>query len=499
MLRILALLLLLGLSATTRATDLRSQLLLLYPGEEAAAVETRAYLTDKLENVFRQLRYTDRVTRKSTERQVMMITDRLYQGTLRNYATEAALSDAFTDGTYNDATATQLLALTLEHFGIPYVGYVDHWESHLVVSLPSATLTLRHPTARAHAPEADRSYRREYLSLLRNALELPLSELSPAEADSIFYRYYYRPTQRLDFRQLAAYGQYRRAERAYRAGDFIATRNHLTTALSEDWQPAFYLLARAATLQESALQPVAIDSYISELFGLWKEQPTNAYLPAALLQYFDTRQQQLLASDELDAAMRLPETFGARAPAGSADWRAELRVLQQLRLLNYYQQQGKNVLALQIAEALLERAPEKVTYQHYVAELTLVDLRRRYPDPGELLQQTIEAARQRPWLRGYDRYADIVLREAALTVRDAFAGGRVEDATRALTAFREKLTAYPNGHDRTLWTLTAFIAASNYYFAGNDYVAARAYLEEALSHDPANAFLLHQQDLLARY
>ena len=499
MVRILALLLLVGLSAATHAADLRSRLLLLYPGEEAAAVETRAYLTGKLENVFRQLRYTDRITRKSTARQVSLITDRLYRGTLRRYASEASLSDAFANGTYNDATATQLLALTFEHFNISYAGYVDHWESYLVVSLPATTVTLRHPTAEARAPEAERSYRREYLALLRSALELPLAALDPTEADSVFYQYYYRPTQRLDFRQLAAYGQYRRAERAYRAGDFTTTRSHLTTALSEDWQPAFYLLARAATLQESARQPVAVERYLTDLFDLWQQQPNNAYLPAALLQYFDTRQQQLLASNELDAVMRLPQTFGARAPSGQAAWRAELRVLQQLRLLNYYQLQGKPVLALQIAEALLERAPENTTYQGYVAELTLVDLRRRYPDPGESLAHAIGAARERPWLRGYDRYADIILRDAALTVRDRFAANQASEAEVALAAFRSKLTDYPNGHDRTLWTLTAFIAASNYYFAAEDYGPARAYLQEALRYDPANAFLLHQQQLLARY
>ncbi len=84
-------------------------------------------------------------------------------------------------------------------------------------------------------------------------------------------------------------------------------------------------------------------------------------------------------------------------------------------------------------------------------------------------------------------------------MRDLFAVERVNDALDALGNFRRQLSAIPNGNDRRLWTLTAFVAASNYYFQREDYAPARAYVAEALRHDPNNDYLLHQRDLLARY
>ena len=499
MYRTACLLFLVLLSLSLRADDLTGRLRLLYPGNDPAVADERGFLEKKLENLFRQLRYTDKLDRKSLKKQVTQIEERLRRDVFLHYDPAAELADAFRDGTYNDATATLLYALTFEAFNLPHEGYVDHWESYLVVDPRGKHLTVRNPSARAHTPEAELTYRREYLSLVRNTLDEDLTALSPEEADAVFYTYYYRPEQRLTFLQLSAYEQFRRAQSAYATAAYDRAADLIANALVQESRPAFTLLERAGKIQLTSLERPDVEGYVTELFELWREEPDNRYFPAALLQHFDERQGLLLTEDRLDAARELLDRYASRCPANQSAWTGKLKLLQSLRLLAYYQEKGQDVQALHLAEALLATDPGNPDFQGYVAELTLVGLRHAYTDPGELVRQAEKAGQRYPFLLHHDRYADILLRESALAVRDRFAALDESAALEALNAFRKQLNDIPNGHDRPLWTLTAFVAASNYYFAEKDYAPARAYIEEALKHDPTNDFLLHQQDLLGRY
>ncbi|MCP9237191.1 hypothetical protein [Lewinella sp. JB7] len=481
------------------ASDLGHRLRLLFPGEEPTAVSERTYLTKQLENVFRQLRYRDRVDRRSIKRQAKQILERYEKQVFRTYDPAAELSDAFRSGRYNDATAAVLLALTLEEFNIAYESYVDHWESYLVLDPAGKRLLLRNPAAQPHEPEAERAFRREYLTLVRSMLDQDLTALSPAQADSVFYQYYYRPNQRLNFVQLSAYEQFRLAQSAYAAADYAATSRHVATALEREARLAFVVLDEAAKVQLSSLQRPDEAAYLRRMFSVWRAEPSNRYVAATLLRHFDGGQEALLAEDRPTEAASLLTRYLTESPASATAWRTELQLLQRLRLLGYYQGKGALKEARQLAEILHAEDPTDQRYQDYVAELVLVDLRNSYPDAEELVAQTEQAAEQYPFLRSHDRYADVILRRHAIRVRDYFARLDAPGGLSALAEFRKVLAEVPGGLDRRLWTLTAFVAASNYYFAEEDYAPARAYIEEALSHDPANDFLLHQQDLLSRY
>ena len=500
MVRSLVLLLIVLCCCPLRAGGLESRLRLLIPGDAPAAAQERALVERGLENVFRQLRFLDRADRRSRRKQLNLIEERLRDQVLRQYDPAAAPGDAFRQGTYNDATAALLYALTLEAFGIPYEGRVDHWEAYLIAD-PAGRRPrlLRHPAARPHQPTAELRYRREYLGLLRQVTDENLTDLSEAAADDAFYRYYYRPGRALTFLQLSAYAQLRAAQSDYANGRYAEVFAHLTEAKQRENRRAFGLLEEAAQLQLGSLTEPDAEGYVTSLFELWREDPTNAYLPAALLRHFDERQRQLLAAGELDAARNYLNAYAERGPAAAGRWREELQLLQNLRLLNYYQEQGQLVAALHLAETLHEQFPDNANYQDYLAELTLVQLRRDYPDPDTLVAKAQEAIARYPFLEGHDRYADILLRQYALRVRDAFAAGDAAAGERRVADFRRLLTELPNGNDRPLWTLTAFVAASNYYFAEQDYAPARKYIDEALRYDPDNDFLLHQQDLLSRY
>ena len=482
-----------------RADDLAGRLRLLIPGETAPAVAERRYVEKQLDNVFRQLNYHERVNRRSPRQQVAAITARYHTEVFRTYRREATLADAFRSGSYSDATAALLLALTLERYGLAYEGHVDHWEVYLVAQPDDRTsVTLRWPS-RPRTAARERSYRREYLALLRAALPDTPTELEPAAADSLFTYYHYPTTQRLSFRQLAAYAKFQRALQFYAADQFATCRALLGEARQQDDRHAFYLWQRAAALQQERLRQVHWEARIGKLFTQWQQDTANRYYPAALLRAFDVRQQELLAARTPTEALALLKNFSTRGPARMDDWRKQLQLLQSLRLLAYYQERGEEVQALHLAQALLAAHPGEARYADYVAELTLVQLRHTYADPRELVRRADAAAERYPFIRRHDRYADIVLREVALEVRDRFAELDEAAGLRALRQFEERLRAVPGGHDRSLWTLTAYVAASNYYFAERNYPQARKYLAEALRHDPTNDFLLHQQDLLRRY
>ncbi|CAH1002229.1 hypothetical protein LEM8419_03146 [Neolewinella maritima] len=504
--------LLITCSATLlRADDLSGRLRMLYPGEDAEATLERAYLAKKLDNLFLQLSHHDRVERGPVHKQVERIQERFVRELLLTYDARAGLTDAFRSGSYNDATATLLYALTLEKYNIPYEAHVDHWESYLTVDPQGKrTIALHSPGTRTHTPAAERGYRREYLSLLRTVHEEDIAQLSPAAADQLFYRFYYRPAQRLSFRQLSAYAQFRRAQHAFTRADYTSAIADLHAAWLLDDRQAFLMYRRAVELQQSSLSAPDVTGYVDDLFTRWREDSTNRYLPAALLRHFDDRQQLLLTQDQPDKARHLLTTYCTRdataspvlsrdGPAPATAWCDELKQLQHLRFLAHYQSRGEYVQALHLAEALLAEQPQDAQRQAYVAELTLVHLRQTTASPEELVTQARAAALRYPFLLQHDRYADIVLRQTALRVRDLFAQENVAAGQLELVHFRKQLRDIPNGYDRKLWTLTAFVAASNYYFAERDYAPARAYIEEALGHDPTNDFLLHQQDLLRRY
>lgn len=493
------LLFLLLLSSSGRATDLRDRLLLLFPEGDSAAVAERNYLEKQLTNLFGQLRYTDDLGKKRPDNQLAGIRSRLRRTLFLFHNADATPGDAFRRGLYNDATAALLHALVLDHFHLPYSAYVDHWECLLVAEASSPPLPLAAPGSLRHSPEAERDYRREYLNLVREAVTDPLTGLSVAAADSVFYRYYYSPTRPLAFPDLVAYYHYRRAERSYRYGNYRRCRGRLSRASALTEHPAFTILDQAARIQLTALKHADPRLIEDRLFELWRSSPANAYYPAELLQRFDRRQRVALRTGGPQAAADLLRDFRNRAPSGQGGWARQLQQLQGLRLIAHYQEDGKLIPALHLAEALLRNEPENETLQQFVAELLLTHLRRSHADPDELLRHTEAAAVRYPFLRRSDRYADIILREAALEVRDLFAAGDLAPAREALLRFRRTLAEVPKGRDRRLWTLTAFIAASNYYFQAEDYAPARAYVDEALRHDPTNDFLLHQQDLLSRY
>lgn len=487
------------LSLALHAENLDGRMRVLYPGDGHEVSRERRNLESFVEKLLRRMQLEDRVSQLPLPEQVRTISERLAREVFREYRAGASLSDLISSGSYSDATATILTALCLEHFKIAHEAYVDHWEAYLIADPAGAAHRLRHPRAALHDPLEEHGFRREYLSVVRRTAELDLPPLTDGESDSLFRAYYYDPGYHLTFRQLSGYQQFRIAQRAYAEGRYEAVNAYLDRARLMEDRPAFDLLERAAALQSTSLGAPQEADKIDRLFNGWNRAPHNRYFATALLSQFDRSQQELLSRDELDAVRELAETFGRRAPAAAGNWADRLRTIRDIRLLEYYQQRGRSVPALQLAETLLGRDPRNPHFRTYVAELLLYDIRANYPEPADQLKVAKSAVRQHPFIADHPRYADIVLRESALRVRDRFSAGEEKAGRRELDRFREQARELPAGNDRRLWTMTAFVAASNFYFARAEYQTALDLLDEALAIDPASEFLIHQRDLIGRY
>lgn len=481
------------------AESLDSRLRVLFPGDGPQATRERRIVADRMEDLLRRLRHDDKVAQLPLPQQLEAIDRRLRGEMLRDYTSGATLTDAVKRGEYTDATAAIVTALCLDHFGIVHEIFVDHWEAYVIAAPRAGAYRIRHPRAVLHDPREESGFRREYLALWRHTADALLPPLTERQSDSLFYATYYDPRQYLTFRQLSGYQQLCLAQHAYRNGDYDGVAARLEQARLLEDRPAFDLLERAASLQTTSLGVLQDDNKTDRLFESWRRQPTNAHYATALLHQFDRGQQTLLARGKVDAVQDLLQSFVQRAPAEAGRWEDRLRVLRDVRLLSYYQRSGKAVPALQMAENLYRRDPQNPHFRTYLAELTLYDVQRNHPAAADQVAAARAAAERYAFLRQSPRYADIVLRGAALAVRDHYAAGREKEGSKALDAFRKQLQSLPSGNDRRLWTMTAFVAASNYHFAEEEYSKALDYLDEALAYDPRSEFLTHQRDLISRY
>lgn len=496
--RLLFSLLLLALSVSLHADELSSRLRLLLPGDDAPTVNERQFLYQRVSRLFTEME-ADKIGRKSTKKKISRITAYLRRDLLRTHDPAARLTDAFRRGHYNDATAAVLTALALEHFEVAYDGYVDHWSSHLVADPDKRQSELFAPNYKKHKAETEAAFRRDYLDLVRATVAEDLPNITTAEADLLFERYYYAPGKKLSFGQLSGFLLYRRAQAAYRDEDYQGAVDLLDDAMQKEERPAFLVLRKAAEIQLKAITQPEVEGDIPTLFAQWAEMPENKYLPAAILQHFDEKQRLLLAEQRIDEAAELLGDYLSRAPAGRTEWANNMRDLHQYRLLRHHFVSGRIDLAQRLAESLFAQNPEDEGIRFILGEIVIDGLRRTRLTGTEFTSAVEAAAARYPFIRKQDRFADLLLRELAWKVRDAYDAEERFAGENALAKFRSSLVDIPIGEQRSLWTLTAFIAASNYHFRQEEYQLARKYVAEGLRYNPSDPYLTHRRDLLGRY
>lgn len=493
--------------AQTLASNLRA----LVPGNGQQALGERQYLHGKVEELFAQLRREEKLDRRSKKKRVKHIQNFLEREVLRTYAAHATLDEVFRNGRYNDATGAALTALLLSEFNVPYEIYVDHWTVGILADPQGKERRFAwHPDWK-DIDQADRArYRRLYLGFLRNTILPDLPEpLDNEEARTVYRQYHYRPAAELDLKDYGAYLLYRRAQSSYHADDAAGAVRLLDAALSVEERPAFLALRHAAELRLTARAGNLVRGSLEELFAQFREDPTNDYLAGAILQYFDEQQRLILASNKPEKTRELLARYLAMAPLVEVgpsplhehvpNWSRDMMQLQNLRLLEHYLIADDLPNALQQAEELYLGFPDSTAYQRIFSDVALRQLRRQAGGAEDLHRRLAQLAEQYPFIRRSDAYIDLDLRQKALTVRDRFAEDRLDEARAALRAFDDALLGVPIGPDRSLWTLTAYYAASDYYFRNRDYTRAIDFIDKALVFGPEEAFLLHRRAVLSRY
>lgn len=481
-----------------RADALASRLRLLLPGEEASVVNERQFLYQRISGLFREMD-AEKIGKKSVKKQIGKIADYLEDHQLKTYDDAADLADAFRRSRYNDATAAVLLALSLEHFDIDYYAIVDHWEAYLLVDPSGKKAIIKHPESGKRKEGREANFRANCVELVRATVEEDLESRSQDQITKAYESYFYSPKKPLTFGQLSAYALYRRAQGAYMKKEYERTVAYAKKASSRENRPAFLVIRKAAEIQLAALAPRDQTGDIDESYRQWTENPDNKYLPAAILNHFDEAQQLLLAQGRPDLTKSLLDDYASKAPAGSAAWEQELINLQRFRLVNHYYDKGRLDLAKNEAEALYADDPANEGIRYILGEIIIGSLRRTSARGDEFNREVQAAADRYPFIRKQDRFADLLLRELAWKVRDLYAVDRAKEADEALARFRTALIDIPIGRERSLWTLTAFYAASDYHFRQQDYGRARSFVDEALRYAADDQFLLHQKDLLSRY
>ena len=497
-LRIILVALLFCLSQQTQANNLYERLRQIVPGEQAEAVTQRQFLYQRTKQLFAILESEEKVHRKGKKKRIKRIRKFLEEKVLTNYRATAELQDIFRTGAYNDDAATLLLALCLEQYDVDFAIHVDHYRTYLVADPGGKDIDIDYGPERKRPNNLKKAYRQDYLNLVRQTIRPELPQLIGDAAAVTFYDNYYRPDRRLTFGQLVAHYHYTLAKGAYAAGDLIAARELLELALQRENRAAFVILMQGVDNQLASAE-AAIVQDIDELFAGWQADPENAYAPAALLHHFDNQQRLILSSNDPSRTETLLSSYLTRAPAASPEYRKNLTQLQQLRLLGHYFKTEQIDKAHELARQLYEADPADERLQYLLGELVVAQLRLGITTGEAFRQRLATIAEAYPWLRTQDRFVDLALRERALVIRDFYDGDRPDLALPVLEEFRESLLNLQIGQERSLWTLTAFAAASYYHFRVEDYGRAVAYIEEALRYAPEDPYLNHRLLVLRNY
>ena len=480
------------------ANNLYERLRQIVPGDGTEAVTERQFLYQRTSQLFAILESEEKVHRKGKKKRIKRIRKFLAEKVLTTYQATAELEDVFRTGAYNDDAATLLLALCLEQYNVDYAVYVDHWRTYLVADPGGKDIDIDYSPERKRSDDLRKAYRQDYLQLVRQTIQPELPQLLGDAAATTFYNNYYRPDRRLTFGQLVAHYHYTLAKGAYAEGDYITARGLLEQALQRENRVAFVTLLQAVDNQLASAE-AAITQDIGELFASWQADPDNAYAPAALLHHFDNQQRLILTSNEPSRTETLLASYLTRAPAASPTYRKNLTQLQQLRLLQHYFATEQIDQAHELARQLYEADPADERLQYLLGELVVAQLRLGVTTGDAFRQRLTIIAEEYPWLRAQDRFVDLALRERALVIRDLYDGDRPDLALPVLNEFRESLRDLQIGQERSLWTLTAFAAASYYHFRVEDYGRAVAFIEEALEYAPEDQYLIHRLLVLRNY
>lgn len=477
------------------ADPLNQQLRLLIPGESAAHHSARDYTQNKIEELVTSLR-ADKISRKSTKKQIQRITDYVESRLLRDAVDYAPLQDLFRNGAYTQATTTALYALLFEQLGLSFEIRVDLWEVYVVADPDRRAVALFAPGKRKRSARRERSFVEEYnryVAALYSGSTPPPSTTESFEEQ--FQRHYFAPGTTLDIRELSAFMRYREGLHQYGQRAFAAALYALDDAIRIDDRSPYRLLRRAALIQLADQNSSHSREALFYLFQLWQENPEDGNLRNEFVRRFIEGAKRLETPEDLIPFDRLYGYLHRKTISDPVLLRqlTEIYLLQKAR---FFARRGQVEQVAVYVDSLYRIKPNDPTIQDAVGRIVAWSLRgkREYTDG---LNQLSEFKRRYPFLATHPAFTDMQLFYQAENVRALYDREQTNLGNTALRQFDTMLVQAGGKTARSeLWIVTAYLAASNHYFRMGEYTTARELLEVADRLVPNHHYLLHRIELL---
>jgi hypothetical protein len=481
-------------AAHAAADPLNQQLRLLIPGESAAHQSARDYTQSEIEQLVANLR-ADRITRKSTKKQIQRIADYVERELLRDRTDYAPLQDLFRNGTFTQASVTALYALIFEQLGIPFEIRVDLWEVYLVADPTRRAVALFAPGKRRRTAKREQSFIEAYNQFVAALYPNDHGEPTAGSFEARFHRNYFAPGATLDIRQLSAFMRYREGLHQYGQRAYAAALYALEAALRLDDRVAYRLLRRAALIQLADQNSSHSREALFYLFQLWQESPRDGHLRDEFVRRFIEGAKQLETEEDLIPFDRLYGYLHRKMISDPVLLRqlSEIYLLQKAR---FFARRGQVDQVAVYVDSLYRIKPNDPTIQDAVGRIVAWSLRgkREYTDG---LNQLSDFKRRYPFLATHPAFTDMQLFYQAEHVRALYDREQTSLGNNALQQFDTMLAQAGGQTARSdLWTVTAYLAASNHFFRMGEYTTARQLLEKADRLVPGNHYLLHRIELL---
>ena len=183
---------------------------------------------------------------------------------------------------------------------------------------------------------------------------------------------------------------------------------------------------------------------------------------------------------------------------GQPDLRRQLSEVYFLKKAAYHAQALRTDRVVQYVDSLHRYRPDDAATEEILQDLLVWSLHRQR-DWQQGLPTLTAYAKRYPFLTQVSEFKDLDLFYRAEQIRQYFNADQGEAGLQQLTDFQYQLARYGPTPRNQYWILTAYLAASDYYFRLADYPNARLFVEQALSLLPTDPYLQHRLEVLWMY
>lgn len=478
-------------TTTEKVEKLDDQLEILLPGSSIQASSARQYARQRLLHIINNLE-AQKINKKKPAKVITLIQNTVEKDLLTQYEAFADLTNLFTQGTYDQSSASIVYALIMDKLEIPYRFQIRETEIAIIVYPDSEAHLLEVIHSPGFSEEASERFQAAYLDFLgATGISSKHPHLTP---DLLFLHYYPGQEEPLDMTTIASFLCYRQALKAYNEHAWMKTLDRLNCASQLEESPAYDVLEKAVWLQLAKTESSGKES-LYYLWELWKEQPQNAWQTELVNRFNKAITSLPKASVWVIDSLYLSfhEKFTDYPQAQS-----QLKEMYFLQRARFHAQEGRYFPVMDFMDSLYQLRPNDIEVHHVIGFMLVKTLKpiRGYK---EGLDRINDYQKRYPFLRYNLIFQDRNFYYQAERVHDLFANEKAEEGQHYFNKFVELYQQLGRTAGYESWLTTSYLAISNYYFRQKAYQQALHYIEQALQEMPTDDYFLHRRDLLRRY